>query len=219
MKQRSKRYYNNIIFSRTAKYDIDDAIDLVQQMVNTKFDAAIDIHINFDNNIKKTNQNVIGTVILPHGTGKQIKILVLTKTKIREAQQAGADFVGAEELIDQIQNENWLDFNTIIATPDIMKEISKISKILGPKGLMPNVKTNTITVDIVKTINDIRTGRIVYKLDKTNNIHCSIGKVSFNKQFLCDNFIALIDEISYLKSNIKNIVVCPTMGPSIKINI
>lgn len=223
---RGKRYTENAKFvDRTRLYEPGEAMELLQKMTKAKFDETIEAHIRLGVDSRHADQQVRGAVVLPHGTGKKIRILVFAKgDKAKEAEKAGADYVGAEELVPKIQNENWFEYDIIVATPDMMGVVGKLGKILGPKGLMPNPKAGTVTMDIAKAISDIKAGKIEYKLDKTNIIHCPIGKASFGSQQLLDNFQTLMEAIIKAKpaaakgQYLKSVVVASTMGPGIKIN-
>ena len=211
---------------RTALYDTADAIALVKKNASAKFDETIEVHIRTGCDGRHADQQIRGAVVLPHGTGKTVRILVFAKgPKADEAQAAGADYVGAEELIPKIQNEGWLDFDVVVATPDMMGVVGRLGRVLGPKGLMPNPKSGTVTMDVTKAINDIKAGKIEYRLDKTNIIHVPIGKASFTEEQLADNFQTLMDAInkarpSSLKGQyLRSITLAPTMGPGVKVNV
>ena len=206
-------------------YDTAEAIDLVQKTSTTKFDATVEAHIRLGVDSRHADQQVRGAVVLPHGTGKTVRVLVFAKgDKAEEALAAGADFVGAEDLIPKIQNENWFGFDVAVATPDMMGVVGRLGRVLGPKGLMPNPKAGTVTMDVTKAVHDIKAGKIEYRLDKTNIIHVPVGKASFTEEQLSDNFQTLIDAIvkarpSTLKGQyLKSVVIAPTMGPGVKIN-
>jgi large subunit ribosomal protein L1 len=225
--KRGKRYQEaakNI--DRSVQYDVAEAIGLAKKTAVAKFDETIEVHIRTGCDGRHAEQQIRGAVVLPHGTGKKVKVLVFAKgTKLDEAQAAGADFVGGEELIPRIQNEGWLDFDVVVATPDMMGVVGRLGRVLGPKGLMPNPKAGTVTMDVTKAVNDIKAGKIEYRLDKANIIHVPIGKASFTEEQLADNFQSLISAIikakpSSLKGQyIKSCVVAPTMGPGVKINV
>ena len=194
-------------------------------MPKAKFDETVELHVKLGVDSKQADQQVRGTVVLPNGTGKTQKVLVFAKgPKAEEAEKAGADFVGAEELIPKIQNENWFDYDVVVATPDMMGVVGRLGRVLGPKGLMPNPKAGTVTMDVTKAVHDIKAGKIEYRLDKTNIIHVPVGKASFTEEQLSDNFQTLIDAIvkarpSTLKGQyLKSVVIAPTMGPGVKIN-
>ena len=206
-------------------YDTAEAIGLVKKIAVAKFDETIEAHIRTGCDGRHADQQIRGAVVLPHGTGKTVRVLVFARdAKADEAKAAGADFVGAEELIPRIQNEGWLDFDVVVATPDMMGVVGRLGRVLGPKGLMPNPKAGTVTMDVTKAINDIKAGKIEYRLDKTNIIHVPIGKASFTEEQLSDNFQTLMDAIikarpAAVKGQfLKSVVITPTMGPGIKIN-
>ena len=213
------------LIDKQALYDPKDAFDLVCKASKAKFDETVELHVRLGVDPKQADQQVRGVIVLPNGTGKNVKVLCLAKgEKADQAKEAGADFVGAEELVQKIQTENWFDFDVIITTPDMMGVVGRIARILGPKGLMPNPKSGTVTMDVTKAINDIKAGKIEYRLDKTNIIHVPVGKASFTEEQLSDNFQTLIDAIvkarpSTLKGQyLKSVVIAPTMGPGVKIN-
>ena len=206
-------------------YDRDEAISLVKKTAVAKFDETVEVHIRTGCDGRHADQQIRGAVVLPHGTGKTVRVLVFAKNaKADEAAAAGADYVGAEELIPRIQNEGWLDFDVVVATPDMMGVVGRLGRILGPKGLMPNPKAGTVTMDVTKAINDIKAGKIEYRLDKTNIIHCPIGKASFTEEQLAENFQTLMDAVikarpAALKGTfLKSVTVATTMGPGVKIN-
>ena len=225
--KRGKRYQEaakNI--DRTVQYDVAEAIGLAKKSSVAKFDETIEVHIRTGCDGRHAEQQIRGAVVLPHGTGKTVRVLVFAKgTKLDEAQAAGADYVGGEELIPKIQNEGWLDFDVVVATPDMMGVVGRLGRVLGPKGLMPNPKAGTVTMDVTKAVNDIKAGKIEYRLDKANIIHVPIGKASFTEEQLADNFQSLIAAIMKAKPSslkgqyIKSCVVAPTMGPGVKINV
>ena len=213
------------LIEKTKTYDLEEAVALVKKTASAKFDETIEAHIKLGVDGRHADQQVRGAVVLPHGTGKTVRILVFAKgPKADEALAAGADFVGAEELIPKIQNEGWLDFDVVVATPDMMGVVGRLGRVLGPKGLMPNPKAGTVTMDVTKAINDIKAGKIEYRLDKTNIIHVPIGKASFTEEQLSDNFQTLIEAIvkarpSTLKGQyLRSVVLTPTMGPGVKVN-
>ena len=224
--KRGKKYQDAVKnFDKAAQYDVAEAISLVKKNATAKFDETIELHIRTGCDGRHAEQQIRGAVVLPHGTGKTVKVLVFAKgTKLDEAQAAGADYVGGEELIPKIQNEGWLDFDVVVATPDMMGVVGRLGRVLGPKGLMPNPKAGTVTMDVTKAVNDIKAGKIEYRLDKTNIIHVPIGKASFTEEQLSDNFQTLIGAIvkarpSTLKGQyLKSVVIAPTMGPGVKIN-
>ena len=210
---------------RTTLYDPADAISTVKKLATAKFDETIEVHIKTGCDGRHADQQIRGAVVLPHGTGKQVRVLVFAKgAKADEAQAAGAEFVGAEELIPKIQNEGWLDFDVVVATPDMMGVVGRLGRVLGPKGLMPNPKAGTVTMDVAKAVQDIKAGKIEYRLDKTNIIHVPIGKASFTEEQLADNFQTLMGAIikarpSALKGVfLKSVSLASTMGPSVKVN-
>lgn len=221
-----KKYQDSLkAFDKTKLHDVKEAIDIVLQTAKAKFDETIEVHVKLGVDSRHADQQVRGAVVLPHGTGKVTRVLVFAKgDKEKEAVQAGADYVGAEELIPKIQNDNWLEFDVVVATPDMMSVVGRLGKILGPKGLMPNPKAGTVTMDVAKAIAEIKAGKIEYRLDKTNIIHCPVGKVSFGVEKLGENFKALLGAIIKAKpaaakgQYIKSCVVASTMGPGIKIN-
>ncbi|CAE77604.1 50S ribosomal protein L1 [Mycoplasma mycoides] len=204
-------------------YPLTQALDLAKQTSTTKFDSTVEVAFNLNIDPRKADQQIRGAVVLPAGTGKTQRVLVLTNTKTKEAEQAKADIVGGEELINRIKNENWFDFDIIVATPEMMAKLGAIGKILGPKGLMPNPKTGTVTIDVAKAVDDIKKRKVEYRADKEGNIHLIIGKVSFEIEKLEENFKAVIDEIRRVKPQtvkgdyIKNITLSTTMGPGIKV--
>ena len=210
---------------RAALYDPEEAVALVKKLAVAKFDETIEVHIRTGCDGRHADQQIRGAVVLPHGTGKTVRVLVFAKgAKADEAQAAGADFVGAEELIPKIQNEGWLDFDVVVATPDMMGVVGRLGRVLGPKGLMPNPKSGTVTMDVTKAIADIKAGKVEYRLDKTNIIHVPIGKASFTEEQLADNFQTLMGAIikarpSSLKGVfLKSVALASTMGPSVKVN-
>ena len=213
------------IIDKSKSYESADALQLVIDTAKAKFDETIELHVKLGVDPRHADQQVRGVVVLPNGTGKKIKVLVIAKgDKADAAQKAGADYVGAEEYIAKIQNENWFDFDVIVTTPDMMGALGRIAKILGPKGLMPNPKAGTVTPDVAKAIKDIKAGKIEYRLDKTNIIHCPIGKASFGAQKLAENFNTLMGAVIKAKpaaakgQYIKSVAVASTMGPGVKIN-
>ena len=226
MAKKSKRYTEAAALIENGKlYSAEEAIELVKKTSNVKFDASVDVAFNLGLDVRQADQQLRGAVVLPHGTGKAVKVLVFAKgTKLDEAQAAGADFVGGEELIPKIQNEGWLDFDVVVATPDMMGVVGRLGRVLGPKGLMPNPKAGTVTMDVTKAVNDIKAGKIEYRLDKANIIHVPIGKASFSEEQLADNFQTLIDAVNKAKpatlkgQYMKSVSVAPTMGPGVKIN-
>ena len=211
-------------YDKLTQYDRDEAITLVKKLAVAKFDETIEAHIRTGCDGRHADQQIRGAVVLPHGTGKQVRVLVFAKgAKADEAQAAGAEFVGAEELVPKIQG-GWLDFDVVVATPDMMGVVGRLGRVLGPKGLMPNPKAGTVTMDVTKAVNDIKAGKIEYRLDKTNIIHVPIGKASFTEEQLADNFQTLMDAINKAKPAavkgqfLKSITIAPTMGPGVKVN-
>jgi large subunit ribosomal protein L1 len=223
MARRSKRYLSNVALVEKEKlYTLDEALDIVFKTANAKFDESIDVAIKTG---LKTGQSVRGSVALPHGTGKPVKVLVFAKgDKAEEARKAGADYVGAEELIEKILNEQWIDYDVVIATPDMMKDVAKLGPILGRKKLMPNPKVGTVTFDVAKAVQEFKKGKIEFRSDKTGNIHASVGKKSMGKDKIKDNILVFIREVNkarpadYKGDFIKSIVVSSTMGPGVKLN-
>lgn len=225
MKRGKKYLESSKLVDRVKLYDASEALDLAQKTAKAKFDETVEAHIKLGVDSRHADQQVRGAVVLPHGTGKKVRVLVFAKgDKAKEAEQAGAEFVGAEDLVAKIQTENWFDFDVVVATPDMMGVVGRLGKVLGPKGLMPNPKAGTVTMDIAKAITDIKAGKIEYRLDKTNIIHCPIGKVSFGTEKLFDNFRTLMEAIQKAKpaaakgQYLRSVVVSSTMGPGIKIN-
>ena len=224
--KRGKKYQDAVkSFDKANQYDVAEAISLVKKNATAKFDETIELHIKTGCDGRHAEQQIRGAVVLPHGTGKTVKVLVFAKgVKLDEAQAAGADYVGGEELVPKIQNEGWLDFDVIVATPDMMGVVGRLGRVLGPKGLMPNPKAGTVTMDVTKAINDIKAGKIEYRLDKTNIIHVPVGKASFTEEQLADNFQTLIDAINKAKpaavkgQYLKSVTLTSTMGPGVKIN-
>ena len=210
---------------RTVLYDKAEAITLVKKSAVAKFDETIEAHIRTGCDGRHADQQIRGAVVLPHGTGKKVRILVFAKdAKAEEAKAAGADYVGGEELIPKIQKENWFEFDVVVATPDMMGVVGRLGRVLGPKGLMPNPKAGTVTMDVTKAINEIKAGKIEYRLDKTNIIHVPVGKASFTEEQLADNFQTLIDAINKAKpaavkgQYLKSVTLTSTMGPGVKVN-
>lgn len=211
---------------RAAQYDVSEAVSLVKKTAVAKFDETIEAHIRTGCDGRHADQQIRGAVVLPHGTGKKVRVLVFAKgDKVTEAEEAGAEFVGGEELIPKIQNENWFDFDVVVATPDMMGVVGRLGRVLGPKGLMPNPKAGTVTMDVKKAVADIKAGKIEYRLDKTNIIHVPIGKASFSEEQLADNFQTLIDAINKVKPStlkgqyLKSVTLTSTMGPGVKLNV
>ena len=224
--KRGKKYVEAAkAVDRATLYDAPEAISLVKKAAVAKFDETIEVHIRTGCDGRHADQQIRGAVVLPHGTGKTVRVLVFAKNaKADEAQAAGADFVGGEELIPKIQNEGWLDFDVVVATPDMMGVVGRLGRVLGPKGLMPNPKAGTVTMDVTKAIADIKAGKIEYRLDKNNIIHVPLGKASFEEDALRENFQTLIDAINKAKPStlkgqyLRSVTIAPTMGPGVKLN-
>ena len=218
-----KRYNESLkLVDQNKKYSAKEALELIEKMPKAKFDETVELHVKLGVDSKYADQQVRGTVVLPHGTGKTLKVLVFAKgPKAEEAQKAGADYVGAEELIPKIQNENWFDYDVVVATPDMMGVVGRLGKVLGPKGLMPNPKSGTVTMDVTKAIADIKSGKVEYRLDKNNIVHLGFGKVSFGAEKLLENYETIIGAIEKAKpaaakgTYFKSISVSTTMGPGI----
>ena len=213
------------LVDRAIQYETAEAISLVKKTAVAKFDETIEVHIRTGCDGRHADQQIRGAVVLPNGTGKTVKVLVFAKgDKLNEAEAAGADHVGGEELIPRIQNDGWLDFDVVVATPDMMGVVGRLGKVLGPKGLMPNPKAGTVTMDVTKAINDIKAGKIEYRLDKNNIIHCPIGKASFEEEKLQENFSALMEAIVKAKPSVlkgqylRSITLSATMGPGVKVS-
>ena len=221
--KRGKRYQDcEKLIDRSKNYTVKEALELFEKMPKSKFDETLELHVKLGVDSKQADQQVRGTVVLPNGTGKTKRVLVFAKgDKAKEAQEAGADFVGAEELVPKIQNENWFEYDVIVATPDMMGVIGRLGKVLGPKGLMPNPKSGTVTMDVTKAINEIKSGKVEYRLDKTNIIHLGFGKLSFGTDKLLENYETIMDAIIKAKpaaakgQYIKSIAITTTMGPGI----
>ncbi len=224
--KKGKRYEEAAKLVDSSKlYEAKEAFDLIEKMPKSKFDETVELHVKLGVDSKHADQQVRGTVVLPHGTGKSLRVLVFAKgDKAKEAEAAGADFVGAEELVPKIEKENWFEYDVIVATPDMMGVIGRLGKVLGPKGLMPNPKSGTVTMDVTKAIAEIKSGKVEYRLDKTNIIHLGMGKVSFGAEKLAENYQTLIDAIIKAKpaaakgQYIKSVAIATTMGPSVYIN-
>ena len=224
--KRGKKYNEAVkSFDKTVQYDVNEAVKYVKQVATAKFDETIEAHIRLGVDGRHADQQVRGAVVLPHGTGKTVRVLVFAKgDKLAEAEAAGADYVGGDELIPKIQNENWFEFDVVVATPDMMGVVGRLGRVLGPKGLMPNPKAGTVTMDVAKAVADIKAGKIEYRLDKTNIIHVPMGKASFTEEQLADNFQALIGAINKAKpaaakgQYLKSVTIAPTMGPGVKLN-
>ena len=224
--KRGKKYTEAAkLVDRATQYDVAEAISLVKKTAVAKFDETVEAHVRLGVDGRHADQQVRGAVVLPHGTGKTVRVLVFAKgDKVAEAEAAGADFVGGEELIPRIQNDGWFDFDVVVATPDMMGVVGRLGRVLGPKGLMPNPKAGTVTMDVTKAVNDIKAGKIEYRLDKANIIHCPVGKVSFTEEQLADNFNTLMEAIIKAKpasakgTYMKSVTIASTMGPGIKVN-
>ena len=226
MKHGKKYNESAKLVDRTVFYEIEDAVALAKKTAKAKFDETVEVHIRTGCDGRHADQQIRGAVVLPNGTGKTVRVLVFAKgDKVAEAEAAGADYVGGDELIPKIQNDGWLDFDVVVATPDMMGVVGRLGKVLGPKGLMPNPKAGTVTMDVTKAINDIKAGKIEYRLDKTNIIHCPIGKVSFTEEQLTQNLNTLLDAIvkakpSTLKGQyLRSITLASTMGPGVKVSV
>ena len=222
--KKGKRYAEAAkLVDRTKLYDVQEAVSVVKKAANAKFDETIEAHLRLGVDGRQADQQIRGAVVLPHGTGKKVRVLVFAKdAKAEEAKAAGAEYVGAEELIPKIQKENWFDFDVVVATPDMMGIVGRLGRDLGPKGLMPKPKAGTVTMDVTKAIEDIKAGKIEYRLDKNNIIHVPVGKASFTEEQLADNFQTLIDAIIKAKPSaakgqyFKNVTITSTMGPGVK---
>ena len=224
--KKGKRYTEAAkLIEKTNVYDLNEAVALVKKSASAKFDETIEAHLRLGVDGRHADQQVRGAVVLPHGTGKTVKVLVFAKgDKVDEALAAGADYAGGDELVPKIQNEGWLDFDVVVATPDMMGVVGRLGRVLGPKGLMPNPKAGTVTMDVTKAVNDIKAGKIEYRLDKSNIIHVPIGKASFTEEQLSDNFQTLIDAVIKAKPSaakgqyLRSVVIASTMGPGVKLN-
>ena len=224
--KRGKKYLEAAkSFDKTVLYDPDAAIEIVKQTAKAGFDETIEAHIRTGCDSRHADQQIRGAVVLPHGTGKTVRVLVFAKgTKLDEAQEAGADYVGGEELLPRIQNDGWLDFDVVVATPDMMGVVGRLGRVLGPKGLMPNPKAGTVTMDVAKAIADIKAGKIEYRLDKSNIIHVPIGKASFTNEQILENFQTLMGAVVKARpaavkgAFLKNVTLASTMGPGVKVN-
>lgn len=226
MKHGKKYNESAKLVDRANFYELEEAVALAKKTATAKFDETVEVHIRTGCDGRHADQQIRGAVVLPNGTGKTVRVLVFAKgDKVSEAEAAGADYVGGEELIPKIQNDGWLDFDVVVATPDMMGVVGRLGKVLGPKGLMPNPKAGTVTMDVTKAINDIKAGKIEYRLDKTNIIHCPIGKASFTEEQLLQNVNALLDAIvkarpSALKGQyLRSITLTSTMGPGVKVSV
>ena len=225
--KRGKKYLEAVkAFDKAQQYDLTEAIEIVKKNATAKFDETIELHIRTGCDGRHAEQQIRGAVVLPHGTGKTVKVLVFAKgAKLDEALAAGADYAGGEELIPKIQNDGWLDFDVVVATPDMMGVVGRLGRVLGPKGLMPNPKAGTVTMDVTKAVNDIKAGKIEYRLDKTNIIHVPVGKASFTDEQLNDNFQSVMGAINKAKpaslkgQYIKSATLASTMGPGVKLNV
>ena len=226
MAKKSKKYIEAAkLVDRSVAYSVEEAIELVKKTNFAKFDATVEVAFRLGVDPKKADQQIRGAVVLPHGTGKAVKVLVFAKgDKVDEALAAGADYAGGDELVPKIQNDGWLDFDVVVATPDMMGVVGRLGRVLGPKGLMPNPKAGTVTMDVTKAVNDIKAGKIEYRLDKSNIIHVPIGKASFSEEQLTDNFQTLIDAVIKAKPSaakgqyLRSVTVASTMGPGVKVN-
>ncbi|WP_432404528.1 50S ribosomal protein L1 [Wukongibacter sp. M2B1] len=226
MPKRGKKYQESVkLVDRATLYDPDQAVELLTQTAKAKFDETVELHVKLGVDGRHADQQVRGAIVLPHGTGKSKKVLVFAKgEKVAEAEAAGADYVGSDEFVQKIQKENWFDFEAVVATPDMMGVVGRLGRVLGPKGLMPNPKSGTVTFDVAKAVNEIKAGKVEYRLDKTNIIHVPIGKISFGKDKIMDNFNTIMEAIIKAKpaaakgTYLKSVTLTSTMGPGIKIN-
>ncbi|MBB6218958.1 large subunit ribosomal protein L1 [Anaerosolibacter carboniphilus] len=226
MPKRGKKYQESAkLVDKAALYEANEALDLVVKTAKAKFDETVEAHIKLGVDSRHADQQVRGAIVLPHGTGRTSRVLVFAKgDKVKEAEAAGADFVGAEDMVEKIQKENWFEFDVVVATPDMMGLVGRLGRVLGPKGLMPNPKSGTVTFDVEKAVKEIKAGKVEYRLDKTNIIHVPIGKVSFGTEKLNDNFHTLMEAVVKAKpaaakgQYLRSVVVASTMGPGIKIN-
>lgn len=226
MPKRGKNYKESLkAFEKQTVYDVPEAMEIITKTAKAKFDETVEVHIRLGVDGRHADQQVRGAIVLPHGTGKSKKVLVFAKgPKATEAEAAGADFVGAEEMAQRIQTEGWFDFDVVIATPDMMGVVGRLGKLLGPKGLMPNPKSGTVTMDVEKAIQEVKAGKVEYRLDKSNIIHTPIGKASFGTEKLAENFNALLDAVIKAKpaaakgQYLKSVTVASTMGPGVKVN-
>lgn len=226
MAKKSKRYNEALALVEKGKvYDIEQAVDLLKQVSSAKFDETVEVAFRLGIDPRHADQQIRAAIVLPHGTGKTQKVLVVTQgDKVKEAQDAGADFVGGKELLEKIQKENWFEFDVIVATPDMMAELGKLGRLLGPKGLMPNPKTGTVTTDVKKAVDEIKAGKVEYRVDKEGNVHVGIAKISFDKEKIVENFKTIFEAILKAKPAaakgiyMRNVSITSTMGPGIKIN-
>jgi large subunit ribosomal protein L1 len=224
--KRGKKYNNSVsAYNKTQQYEVAEAVSIVKKNAVAKFDETIEAHVRLGVDGRHADQQVRGAVVLPHGTGKKVRVLVFAKgDKVSEAESAGADYVGGDELIPRIQNEGWLDFDVVVATPDMMGVVGRLGKVLGPKGLMPNPKAGTVTMNVAQAIADIKAGKVEYRLDKANIIHVTVGKASFTEEQLADNFQTLMGAIIKAKpatakgQYLKSVTITSTMGPGVKVN-
>lgn len=224
--KKGKKYQNNIkAYDRAELFDLDAAVALVKKMATAKFDESIELHCRLGVDSRHADQQVRGAMVLPHGTGNKVRVAVIAKgDKLKEAEEAGADFFGEDEIIEKIQKENWFDFDVLIATPDMMGKVGRLGRVLGPKGLMPNPKSGTVTPDVAKAVKDTKAGKVEYRLDKTNIIHVIIGKASFTEEQLLDNLKALLETVKKAKpaaskgQYFRSVTITSTMGPGVKIN-
>ena len=223
---RGKKYKDSVkLIDKSSLYDVTDAMELVTKTAKAKFDETVEVHVRLGVDSRHADQQVRGAIVLPNGTGKSVKVLVFAKgAKADEAKAAGADYVGEMDIVEKIQGENWFDFDVVVATPDMMGVVGRLGKVLGPKGLMPSPKAGTVTMDVAKAVNEIKAGKIEYRLDKTNIIHCPIGKASFGAQKLTENFTTLMEAVIKAKPSaakgqyLRSVAIASTMGPGIKIN-
>ncbi len=224
--KRGKKYQEAVkAFDKTELYEIDDAVKNCLKSATAKFDETIELHVRLGVDSRHADQQVRGAIVLPHGTGKSVRVLVIAKgPKEQEAKDAGADYVGAEDFVEKIQKENWFEFDTLIATPDMMGLVGRLGKVLGPKGLMPNPKSGTVTMDVARAVEEVKAGKVEYRLDKANIIHTAIGKASFGEEKIKDNLKAIMEAIVKAKpaaakgKYIRSVVITPTMGPGVKLN-
>ena len=224
--KRGKNYLDSVkLYDKATQYDVEQAVELCLQTAKAKFDETIELSVRLGVDPRHADQQVRGAVVLPHGTGKQVRVVVFAKgDKAKEAEAAGADYVGAEELVQKIQSEGWFDFDVCVATPDMMGVVGRIARILGPKGLMPNPKSGTVTMDVTKAISDIKAGKVEYRVDKTSIVHCPVGKKGFEKEKLVENINVLMEAIVKAKpaaakgTYLRSIVLSSTMGPGVKVS-